>query len=271
MEIEHRYVDADGLRTFYLTAGRGHPVVLIHGGSPGVCALVAWKLNMEPLAASGLCLYGFDQAGFGHTANPRDHSFEYRVAHARAFIDALGLERFHLIGNSMGAYIAARIALEDPRAKRLVLVSSGTLAPQGSAEAAAQGKRHAQELRKYTPSIENMRAVTLKTFFHSELVTEDLVAERYEMSTGPRFEAIQKRWAAPPHKPLVDELPNIRNKTLVLWGRNDHGVALERGVLLFEALPDAELHVFNECGHWVFWDQAKRFNSLVGDFLSQPD
>ena len=271
MEVEHRYVDVDGLRTFYLTAGAGHPVVLIHGGAPGVCALVAWKLNMEPLAASGLCLYAFDQAGFGHTENPTDYSFEYRVAHARAFIDALGLERFHLIGNSMGAYIAARIALEDPRASRLVLISSGTLAPQGSAEAVAQGKRHSQELRKYTPSMENMRAVTMNTFFHSELVTDELVRERYEMSTGSRFDAIQKRWEAPPHKPIVDDIPNIRNKTLILWGKNDHGVALERGVLLFESLPDAELHVFNESGHWSFWDQAERFNSIVGDFLSQPD
>ena len=72
------------------------------------------EMNMQPLAAYDLCLYAFDQAGFGNTDNPADYSMEYRVAHARAFIDALKLERFHLIGNSMGAYIAARIALEDP-------------------------------------------------------------------------------------------------------------------------------------------------------------
>ena len=198
MAIERRYLEVDGLNTFYLTAGNGHPVVMIHGGSPGVCSLVAWKLNMEPLAASGLCLYAFDQAGFGNTDNPADYSMDYRVTHARKFIDALGLERFHLLGNSMGAYIAARIALEDPRAERLVLISSGTLSPPGSAAAVAQGKKHARELREYTPSLDNMRAVTLKTLFRSELVTDELVAERYEMSTGSRFDAIVKRWQAPP-------------------------------------------------------------------------
>ena len=271
MATEHRYLDVDGLRTFYLTAGQGHPVLLIHGGSPGACSLVNWKLNMEPLAASGLCLYAFDQAGFGHTDKPADYSLDYRVAHARSFIDALGLERFHLIGNSMGAYIAARIALEDPRAKRLVLVSSSTLAPQGSAEAAALGKKHAQELREYTPTLENMRAMTMKTLFKSELVTEELVAERYNMSAGPHFDAILKRREAPSWKPMVEKLPKLRNRTLILWGKNDGGAALERALLLFQSLPDAELHIFNECGHWVQWDQAERFNRIVGDFLSQPD
>ncbi len=269
MTIERRYQEVDGLRTFYQTAGSGHPVVMIHGGAPGVCSLVAWKLNMEPLAASGLCLYAFDQPGFGHTENPTDYSMDYRVTHARKFIDALGLERFHLLGNSMGAYIAARVALEDPRAGRLVLISSGTLSPTGSAAAVAQGKKHSRELREYTPSFENMRAVTLKTLFRSELVTDELVAERYEMSTGSRFDAIVKRWEAPPWTPVGERLSEIRNRTLLIWGRNDRGVALERGVLLFEALPDAELHIFNHCGHWAFWDQAERFNRLVGDFLAE--
>ena len=89
------------------------------------------------------------------------------------------------------------------------------------------------------------------------------------MSTGPRFDAIVKRWDAPPWKPVGERLSDLRNRTLLIWGRNDRGVALERGVLLFEALPDAELHVFNHCGHWAFWDQADRFNRLVGDFLGE--
>ena len=271
MANEHRYLDIDGLRTFYLAAGSGHPVVLIHGGSPGACSLVNWRLNMEPLAACNLCLYAFDQAGFGNTDNPADYSMEYRVAHARAFIDALGLERFHLVGNSMGAYMAARIALEDSRAGRLVLVSSSTLAPPGSSEAAALGKKHAQELREYTPTLDNMRAMTLKTLFKRELVTDELVAKRYAMSSGRHFDAILKRREAASWKPMVEELPKLRNRTLILWGKNDRGAALERALLLFKALPDAELHVFNECGHWVQWDQADRVTRMGCDFLSRPD
>ena len=196
---------------------------------------------------------------------------DYRVTHARKFIDALGLERFHLLGNSMGAYIAARIALEDPRARRLVLISSGTLSPPGSAAAVAQGKKHNQELREYTPSLDNMRAVTLNTLFRSELVTDELVAERYEMSTGSRFDAIVKRWEAPPSEPVGERLSELRNKTLIIWGRNDRGVRWKGGCCCSTRFRTRNSTSFNHCGHWAFWDQAERFNRLVGDFLSQPD
>ena len=64
------------------------------------------------------------------------------------------LEHYHVMGNSMGAYLAARLALEDPRARRLVLVSSNTLAPKGSPESQAKSRKHAEELRAYTPSYE---------------------------------------------------------------------------------------------------------------------
>ena len=148
-----------------------------------------------------------------------------------------------------------------------MLVSSSTLAPKGSAEATEQAKRHSQQLRQFTPGLENVRAMTLKTLYKSELVTEELVRERHEMSSGPRFEAILRRREAPAPKPLLEELSGLRMRTLILWGNNDQGAAVERAFLLFQLLPDAELHVFNQCGHWVQWDQAERFNELVSDFL----
>src|ERR687887_2127352 len=87
------YLEIHGLRTFYIRAGEGHPVVLIHGGSPGTCSLVNWKLNIEPLAAAAFTVCCFDQPGFGLTDNPMDYSLEFRVVHAKAFIDAMKLRR----------------------------------------------------------------------------------------------------------------------------------------------------------------------------------
>src|SRR5262249_50987341 len=136
------YLDVVGLRTFYINAGGGHPIVLCHGGSPGPCSSVNWKLNIEPLAAAGFAVYAFDQPGFGRSENPDDYSLDFRFAHARAFVDKMKIERYHVMGNSMGAYLAAGLALEDPRVRRLVLVSSNTLAPKGSPESQAKSKRH---------------------------------------------------------------------------------------------------------------------------------
>ena len=144
------YLDIEGLKTFYIRAGEGHPVVFCHGGSPGTCSSVNWKLNIEPLAAAGFAIYAFDQPGFGLTDNPTDYSLDFRFAHARAFVDKVKIERYHVMGNSMGAYLAARLALEDSRSRRLVLVSSNTLAPKGSAESQAKSKKSAEVLRGYT-------------------------------------------------------------------------------------------------------------------------
>lgn len=267
----HEYIEVLDLKTFYIKAGAGDPVVLCHGGSPGTCSSVNWKLNIEPLAAAGFAVYAFDQPGFGLTDNPTDHSLDFRFAHARAFIDAMRLERYHVMGNSMGAYLAARLALEDSRAQRLVLVSSNTLAPKGSPESQAKSKKHAEELRAYTPSIDNMLKMTQGTLYRQDLVTEELVRERYEMSTGKNYEAQLARVNAIKSKSLVDELATLKAKTLILWGRDDHGTSLDQALLLFQKIPNAELHIFDQCAHWVQWDQAARFNQLVPDFLGAND
>jgi pimeloyl-ACP methyl ester carboxylesterase len=262
------YLEVDGLKTFYVKAGSGHPLILFHGAAPGASSLVNWKLNIEPLATAGFAVYAYDQPGFGSTDNPRDHSIEYRVTHAKAFITAFKLDRFHVVGNSVGGYIAARIALEDQRTGRFVTTTTGTLAPKGSEQSQAQGQKHSEELREYVPSIDNMRALTMGTLFRKDLVTEDLVQERYAMSIGKNHEAQLQRRATPPPKPIHEALRNLKTKTLLLWGNNDRGVSVERGLLLFQLIPHAEFHLFDQCAHWVQWDQSERFNRLVADFLS---
>lgn len=270
-DIEHATIDVLGIPTFFARAGEGRPVVLIHGGSPGACALVNWKLNIAPLAEAGFAVHAYDQPGFGRSGVPEDHSMEFRVAHAVACIEAAGLDRPHLIGNSMGAYIAARIALEKRPVGRLVFISSSTLAPRGSSASQETATMHTRKLRRYEPSLENMRKLTEGTLYDQHLVSDELVRERYEMSAGWRYEAMLERQKAPPATAIFDELHRLNSKTMVFWGANDKGAALERAFLLLDVLPDAELHVFKNCAHWVHWDHAERFNRLVGDFLLQDD
>lgn len=264
---KQEYIQVDGIKTFFVKAGDGHPLLLIHGASPGASSLVNWKLNIEPLAAAGFAIYAYDQPGFGYTENPSDHSIEYRVTHAKALINALGLDQFHVVGNSVGGYIAVRLALEDKRVKSFVTTTSGSLSPQGSADSQALAKKHSEELREYEPTLENMRKLTLGTIFNQELVTEELVRERYEMSTGKNYEAQLQRRNAARQKPVHEELKQLPVKALLLWGCNDRGVSVERGLELFRSIPGAEFHLFNRCAHWVQWDKAARFNDLVSNFL----
>ena len=265
--VKQEYLQVDGLKTFLVKAGSGHPLFLIHGAAPGASSLINWKLNIEPLAVAGFTVYAYDQPGFGFTENPSDHSIEYRVTHARALLNALQLDRLHVLGNSVGGYIAARLALEDERVKSFITTTSGSLSPPGSADSQALAKKHGDELREYEPRLENMRKLTLGTIFNKDLVTEDLVRERYEMSTGKNYEAQLQRRNAPRQGPVHDELKRLRVKALLLWGANDRGVSVERGVELFQRIPDAEFHLFDRCAHWVQWDKAARVNTLVANFL----
>src|SRR5689334_6916165 len=265
--MERNEIVADGLETFYLKAGSGLPVVLFHGAALGACSEINWQLNIEPLAAAGFTVYAYDQPGFGRTENSVDLSIEYRVSHAKAFIDALRLDRYEVIGNSVGGYIAARLALEDSRVRKFATTTTGTLAPKGSAESAALGQKHSEELREYVPSLENMRTLTLGTLFRKELVTDELVRARYEMSIGKNEEAAERRRGAKPPRTVFDELRKMKAKTILFWGAQDRGVSVERGLLLFQLIPNCEFHLFDQCAHWVQWDQADRFNRLLADFL----
>jgi pimeloyl-ACP methyl ester carboxylesterase len=228
---------------------------------------LSWQPNLEPLARAGFWTIAYDQPGFGHSSLPADHSLEYRVQHARAFVDALGLTHYHLIGSSAGAYVAARLALEDPRVERLVLVAGTMLARRGSNEAEARARAYAAALPEHPPSLESVRALSLQTLHHRDLVTDAFVQARYAMSSGVRFEAQLARRTATPRRSIVEALPALAPRTLILWGKNDQSAPAEQAFLLFDLIPGAELHVFDECGHWVQLDQADRFNQIVGDFL----
>ena len=91
---------------------------------------------------------------------------------------------------------------------------------------------------------------------------------RYEMSIGKNQEAAERRRGVKPPRPLFDELQKLNKKTLLLWGAQDRGVSVERGLLLFQLIPNCEFHLFDQCAHWVQWDQADRFNRLVTNFLT---
>src|SRR6185312_16732865 len=94
-----QYVDVDGIRTFYIRKGSGHPVILLHGSAPGGSSTVVWQRNIDHLSAAGYSVIAFDQPGYGLTDSPTDHSAEYRLRHAKSFIDKIGCDAFHMIAN----------------------------------------------------------------------------------------------------------------------------------------------------------------------------
>ena len=260
------YVDALGLQTHYVQKGTGPAVILLHGQSPGACVSVVWGLTLDPMAAAGYAMYAFEGPGFGRTDNPQDFTMATRIAHARAFIDAMGLERFSLWGHSDGSYIAASIALQDERVERLVLMASGALSPRSSDESPEHNRREAELRMSYTPSLENARATLVHSLVDQSTLDDELVQAFYEASSGKNHEAFRRRYSDRNTPPIYEELHRLKVPTLLLWGANDSG-GPRRGLLLQEKIPGAELHIFDRCGHWVQRDQRDRVNRIVSDFL----
>lgn len=89
------------------------------------------------------------------------------------------------------------------------------------------------------------------------------------MTTGKNFDAELERRSVKPPREIVNDLHKLRRRVLIFAANNDRGVTPEQTLRLFQQIPNAEFHMFKQCGHWVQWDQAERFNSIVAGFLKE--
>lgn len=259
---------AAGIRTNYLEAGSGTPVVLVHGSGPGVSAYANWRLTLPELARWYRVLAP-DMVGFGFTERPAGVAYSPQtwVDQLVGFLDVLGLERASIVGNSFGGALALQLAVRHPdRVDRLVLM--------GSAGVPFELTPGLDAVWGYQPSVPAMRAL-LDIFAHSrELVSDELAEVRYRASVEPgmqeafaaMFPAPRQRWVDSLVTPDA-ELSRLPHPTLVVHGREDRVIPLANALHLVEVIPDARLHVFGRCGHWTQIEHAQAFTALVADFL----
>lgn len=265
-----KFVQAAGVATNYHEAGSGPPVILIHGSGPGVSAWANWRLAL-PYLAERLHVFAYDQLGFGYTelpAQPR-YGLEAWTQHLLAFMRAVGVERAHLVGNSMGASVALAAAVTHPEVvDRLVLMGpTGVRFPITEGLDAVWG---------YTPSIANMKRLLDIFAYDRRLVTDELAELRYQASIRPGLQEAFASMFPPPRQQGVDALAayedrlgGVRAPTLLVHGREDRVIPLATSLTLLQALDDAQLHVFGHCGHWTQIEHAAAFNRLVRDFLTE--
>ena len=250
--------------------GSGAPVLLIHGSGPGVTAWANWRLVMPALAESRRVIAP-DMAGFGYTERrlDDDYSMDDWVSHAVGVLDALGIERTDLVGNSFGGAIALALAIRHPeRVRRLVLMGSvGVKFEITPALDAVWG---------YQPSLEAMRGLLDLFAYDRGLVNDDLARLRYEASVRPGFHESFAAMFPAPRQRWVDAMASaeadiraLPHQTLVIHGREDKVIPLLTSQTLSTWIPRAQLHVFGQCGHWTQIEHAGRFARLVTDFLSE--
>ena len=169
-------------------AGQGPPVVLLHGGGPGASGASNFAKNL-PVFAERFRTLVVDQPGYGKSDKPsvQGNYFTFAAGALAALLDELGLDRVHLVGNSLGGGTAVRFALSYPdRAGRLVLMGPGGLSLNVFAPDPTEGVRLLTEFAAPPgPSREKMAAFLRTLVFDQRLVTDELVDERYAAACDP--------------------------------------------------------------------------------------
>jgi pimeloyl-ACP methyl ester carboxylesterase len=269
--VAQHTIDAGGIDTSYLEAGSGEPVLMLHGSGPGVSGLANWQHNI-PSLSQRFHVLAPDIVGFGATERPDDiiYSLPTWTDHVWAFLDAHGIEKTAIVGNSLGGRIALQMAIDRPdRITKMVLMGA-----PGVGMTLTDGL---VALRGYEPSHHAMRDL-LRNYFAVDptMITDELVAIRYQASIADgAYEAYRAMFFDPRHAGselgiTEDDVRAIATPTLLVHGREDKVVPVGVSVTMLGLLPKADLHVFSACGHWTQIERADEFSALVSDYLGQP-
>ncbi|WP_175653488.1 alpha/beta fold hydrolase [Pseudomonas sp. Marseille-P9899] len=263
------------LQLHYNDVGQGdETVVMLHGSGPGASGWANFNRNIEPLTAAGYRVILMDCPGWSKS-DPivcRGSRSDLNARALKGLLDALDLDRVHILGNSMGGHSAVAFALANPpRVGKLVLMGGGTGGASPFVPMPTEGIKLLNGLYR-EPTIDNLKKMMNVFVFDASSLTEELFQTRLDNMLARRdhLENFVASLAANP-KQFPDfgpRLHEISAQTLVIWGREDRFVPMDAGLRLLAGLPNAQLHVFNRCGHWAQWEHADAFNRMVLDFLS---
>ncbi|ORL85076.1 alpha/beta fold hydrolase [Prescottella equi] len=265
-------VDAAGIPTRSLQAGSGdEAVVFLHGTSGH---LEAFARNIAVHAAHYEC-HAIDMLGHGYTGKP-DYPYEIPryVEHLVNYLDAVGLDKVHLVGESLGGWVAAHLASEQPeRVLSLqLLAAGGTVANPEVMERIRTSTTKAVQ----SDDVELTRA-RLRLLMHDPVdATEELVEARHRIYHQPDFVAnihnllsLQDMETRQRNLLRPDRLARIQAPTLVVWGHENPFGDVPEAKKMAEDIPGAQLQLYPECGHWPQHEQAALYNPLSLEFLAK--
>lgn len=270
-----RFLEGD-CRLHYHEAGEGPALLLLHGSGPGVSGWSNFRGNF-PVFAEHFRTVVMDMPGFGRSERPPLDRAYPRVAadHVVRMMDALGIEKAHLLGNSMGGYVAFEFALAHPdRVDRLVGMGPGGLAANILGPDPSEGARRLTDFMM-APSKAAMEAWVDTMVANKSVVDDALIDERLAnaLAPGAMESAIAIFMSLAQHPettPLYARVKAITAPTLITWGRDDRMLPVEGALFGFRQMPNAELHLFSRCGHWAQVERKDDFERLVIEFLTRP-
>lgn len=275
VEFSQGFMQAGPYRTRYLRAGSSDkPLLLLLHGTTGHAEAYVRNLAAH---ATDFNVYAVDFIGHGYSTKP-EHPLEiiHYVEHVLEVIGALGYDKAHLSGESLGGWVAARIAqLHPEKVERLVLnTMGGTMANPVVME------------RVYTLSMEAAKDPTwarVKTRLEwlmadPRMVNDDLIRTRQMIFEQPEWPvacemglALQDPEIRKRNMLSDDDLRAIAAPALVIWTTRDPSGPVEEGRRIADLIPRGSVAVIEDAGHWPQYEQAETFNRLSSSFLRGSD
>jgi 2-hydroxy-6-oxo-6-(2'-aminophenyl)hexa-2,4-dienoate hydrolase len=262
------YVEAGGIRTRYLDEGSGPALILLHGGGAGADSYSNWQSTI-PAFANHFRTIAVDMVGFGGSSAPDPAQFEFsqatRVAHLRAFLQALKLPSALLVGNSMGGATALGLAAEFPdMVEKLILMGSAGLTTEIHADLLP--------VINYDFTRDGMialiRALTNKSFVIDDTLIDYRFASSIEPERRRAYGAIMQ-WIRSAgglfYEPQV--ISRITCPTLVVSGKNDKVVPLANAYRFLELIERSWGYIIPDCGHWAMIERPHDFGRAAISFL----
>jgi len=267
-EYPKQYIDVDGVKTCYIEAGEGEPLILIHGGGAGANGYGNWFTTLS-LFAKNFRTIAVDMLGFGLTDSPDpadcDYSQKARYDHIAGFIKAMGFEKANLVGNSMGGATAMGVAIEYPElCDKLVLMGSAGLNTEiNEALGPVLGYDYTKE-----GMIRLIEVLTNDSFE----ITQEMVDYRHGNSIDPTnkvsYDATMN-WVRGQGGLYYEEdfIARVQQKTLVVNGKDDEVVPLTSAHRFLELIDNSWGYIVPHCGHWAMIEYPEDFAGAVSAFL----
>ena len=265
------YVQVGPWRTRVLQAGRKDaPALVLLAGTGG--HLEAYAHNI-PVLAEQYRIIAYDYPGHGYTTHAKeDLELPIYVEHLRGLLDALGIDRAHLNGESLGGWVAIKFAAAHPaRTAKLVLnTPGGTMATPEVMERIRSLSQAAAD----DPSDARIRARLEWLMADKATVTDELVAIRRTIYARPGFSESMRHILCLQdpeirRRNLVTdaELAAVPHGALVIWTSNDPSGPAKTGMEMAKKIPGGTFAFIPNAGHWPQWEQRERFNELVLELL----
>lgn len=262
------------LRLHYNDTGLGdETVVMLHGSGPGASGWANFNRNVDAFADAGYRVILLDCPGWGKSDSVicSGSRSDLNARMLKGLLNAIGVERAHIVGNSMGGHSAVAFALANPeRVGKLVLMGGGTGGPSQFVPMPTEGIKLLQALYR-EPTLDNLKRMLNVFVFDTTTLTEELMQARLANMLARRdhLENFVKSLAANPKQfpDVGHRLSEVAASALVIWGRDDRFVPMDVGLRLVWGMPNADFHVFGRCGHWAQWEHAAKFNQMVLEFL----